>query len=236
MKKLLLVSQLFFIAFLIPCLSLAQESQGEIFPLITVEGRIISKQGRITLITAEGKGYLIKKAEGAEEVFNKVREYLNKDFDITLSGIETGETKGFVFTDYQTNQARVEEYRVIEVLFINEIKEGSKVSKIDISKPKAVEYPPLDLTAHSLKKISGKISKCNFKGVIPTIELEGKPDFAIMIPAGVEAIKVVGENLMAFKPKDVLKEGIKVEIWYEEKGYIRNARIITIQEKDIANQ
>lgn len=213
-------------------LASAQEPQGELIPLTTIEGRIISKHDMVMLITVEGKGYLIKKAEGAEDIFNTVKEYVDKDFDIVLSGIETGETKGFMFTDYQTNQARVEEYKVIEVLFINEVKEGSRVTKLDISRPKAVETPTLDLPLPSLKKIGGKISKCDFKSVIPTIELEGKPGFVIMIPAGAEAIKVVDKNLMAFKPKDVLKEGMKVEIWYEEKGDLRSARIITIQQKE----
>lgn len=232
MKKFLLVLYLLFI----PSFCLAQESQGEIIPLLTVEGRIILKHGFIMLITPEEKGYLIKKAEGAEEVFNKVKEYVGKDFDLILSGVETGETKGFELTNYEINQARVEEYRVLEVVFINEIKEGSKVNKIDMSKTKAVESPSLESTLPSLKKITGKVSKCNFKAVIPSIELEGKPEFAIMIPGGIEAIKVVGKDLMAFKPKDVIKEGTKVEVWYEEKGDLNTARIITIQEKDISSK
>lgn len=230
MKKILLV---LYLLLSISSFCLAQEPEGELIPLVTAEGRIISKYGFIMLITPEGKGYLIKKVEGAEEVFNKVRKYLDKDFDLTLSGIETGETKGFKFTDYQTNQARVEEYRVLEVLFINEIKEGSRVSKIDISKTVAAESPYLESTFPSLKKIGGKVSKCNFKSVIPTLELEGKPGFAIMIPADVEVVRVVGGNPMAFEPQDVIKEGTKVEIWYEEKGDLKTARIITIQEKDI---
>lgn len=236
MRKFLLFLQPFLIVLFTPYLSFAQEPQAEVFLLVTVEGRLISKQGLTTLITSEGKGYLIKKAEGAEEVFNKVREYLNKDFDLTLSGIETGETKGFVFTDYETNQARSEEYRVIEVLLINAVKEGSNVSKIDISKPKAVEAPSLELTSHSLKRIGGTVSKYNVKGVISTVELEGKPDFSIIIPPGTEAMKVMGDNLMSFKAADVIKEGVKLEIWYEEDGDLRNARIISIQEKDIASQ
>jgi hypothetical protein len=229
----------FFLVLFICSLGFAQEAPKkakiERTPLLTVTGRIISKGGDIVLITSEAKGYLLEKTETLEKAFDKVKELVNKDVDVTLSGFDTGETKGFRFIDHKAKKARETNYRILRVALITKAEQGSKVTNLDISKP--VDYQSLPKEVISpLRVIKGKIIKCDFKNLIPTIELEGKPGFAVMVPPNIETTKVVGGKLVAFKPKDVLKEGMKVEIWYEEKGDLNTARMIAIQEKDILNQ
>mgnify|MGYP000489318572 CR=1 FL=1 len=204
--------------------------QIEARPLLTVTGRVISKGKDIMLITAEGKSYLLKETETLEGMFDRVRELANKDADITLSAFDTRETREFRYFNHKTKKARAESYRILRVALIHKVEAGSRVTDLDTSKP--IDYKPLPKeVVPLLKQLRGKISKCNFRSVIPTIEIEGKPGLVIMFSADTQAIRAAGDELIIFKPRDVLKEGNEVEIWYEEKGSQNIARIITILEK-----
>lgn len=230
--KRIFASALVFVAFL--CLApvvFCQESSPS--AVSTIEGRLVSKQGFLTCITQDGLGYLIKPTKTAEKIYAKAQQFAGKDFDLTLSGILTGERKRVGFTDYTTQQASEEEYLIFELLFISAVREKSIITNTNISKPKPVTPPKLDVPAYALKKINGKVSKYNAKSIIPTIELEGKPNFVLMLPKDAEVIKAVGNSLMSFKSQDIVKEGIELDIWYEENGNLRTARIITAESKDI---
>lgn len=231
------ILHLLFIILLFPAFSFAQEPEVKLTPLVTLEGRVISKHNKIYLITSEGRGYLLKEIKGLEDVFEKIKEFADRDADVTLSAIDTGETKGYIFIDRDPSQedsrprAKKVEYRVVSTAYFHGFQEGSKVLSTDITQPVAVEVPsPAYVELDFLRQVRGKVSKFNLRSVIPTIELEGKPDFAIIIPADAEAIKVVGGNLMTFKPRDVIKEGLIVEILYAEKENLKRARVIVLRE------
>lgn len=234
-----------------PLFLFAQEIDiDEVTPLELLKGRVfemdVSNQERLILHTHKGENCILE-TEFRKELLAQLQEIARENWEVEVSGIFKGYRK-YTSVDFiypQEPSLREEEVKkegknailkIIDVVLIHSInKETLPQEPPNLFTAFAV--PPEFQKEYSfpltLKKITGKVSKCNFKSVIPTIELEGKPDFAIMITAGVEAVKVVGGNLMAFKPKDILKEGTQVEIWYEEKEGLKSARIITILERDI---
>lgn len=206
----------------------------EAFPLLTVTGRVVTKGGNMVLITPDAKGYLLEKREDFAEAFKQVTEIANKPVDVTLSGFDTRRIKTFRFTDHKTKQATEEEYKVLPVALVQKIEEKSSVTNLNISRPIPYEKAIKDIP-FNLRQISGKISRCNFQGVVPTIELEGK-GLAFIIDQDTQVLKAVGENILSFKAKDVLKVGDEVEISYEEKGYQNIARMILWRSKKDTGQ
>jgi hypothetical protein len=215
----------------------AQPTQTKLTENLIIEGRVISKYGMLLLITSDGKGYLLKKTEGTADIFNKIKEFVNQDFDLNISGRETGVIKSFKHTDFRMHRAFIEDYNVLEVLRINEVKKGSKVSKINISKPTTVERPQnflsLLIESIALKKIEGKINKCNFKSAIPTIELEETTGVTFLLSQNTYVVKLVDGEPMPFQPtQKVIKKGMQVEILYQEIDNLKRARIINIKKEN----
>ena len=197
-------------------------------PLLTVTGRVISRGKDIVLITSEGKGYLLKKNEGLEEMFDKTKEFVDKDADVTISCIETAETKGFRVIDHRAQKATETNYQILRVALFQKAEQGSKVTNLDISKSVDYQAPHPEAITQPLRIIRGTISKCNFKSVIPTIELEGKEGIAFTLSSDTKVLKVIGSDIMNFEPEGVLKEGSEVEVLYQEKGYQYIAKVISI--------
>lgn len=250
--KILIILFSFIVGGVSPFFVFAQTAEvEEAVPLEKAKGRIfemeISSQ-KYLILSAEKGNYLLK-TDFRKELLSQLQEIALKNWEAEINGIFKGyrEFKIINFKEQQNQkkdkelekEGRKASLRVIDVVLINSInKEVAPKEAPNLFTTFTV--PPDFLKDYSqpfnLKRIAGKVSKCNFKAVIPSIELKDKPDLPIMIPGDVEAVKVMGGNLMAFKPKDAIKEGTEVEIWYEEKEGINTARIITIKEKDITTQ
>jgi hypothetical protein len=185
----------------------------------------------LVLITPEKKGYLLEKKDPFQEAFDRLKEFVNKEVEVTLSGFHTGRIKGFRYLDHITKEAKQEEFEILPVALINKTEKASRNYNLDISK--SIEYEPAAKEVFTgLRKIKGRISKVDFKSVIPTLELEGKENFVLLLTSDTQVLKVSGDELVSYRPKDMLKTGNNVEIWYEEKGYQNNARMIVIMDKD----
>lgn len=227
----------------------------EIIPLEILKGRafdmIISSKGYLILSSEKEKKNYILETNFRKELSDEIKEIAQNNWEVEIGGITKG-MRQFTFVDFSYPEAEsLQEKGEVK-------KEGKRIilPVIDVAMIQSVnkevlpqEPPDLFTTFEvppdfqkeygspvELRQVRGTVSKCNFKNVIPTIELEEKPDLAIILLGDVEAVKVVGGNLTAFNPKEVIKEGTKVEIWYEEKGDLNTARIIIVQEKDTSGK
>ncbi len=116
---------------------------------------------------------------------------------------------------------------------VTEIKKVSEVSLSDVPEIKMDLLPAVlpEKVTKQLKHIKGKIITANFRSVVPRIEIQGekgnKPTILI-IPSYVRVQKVIEGQTMSFFPRGQLKVVSKIEVWYQEKGRMNIAQIISI--------
>lgn len=198
--------------------------------LSTLTGRIITRRDNLVLITPDAQGYILQKKEEYSEAFNKIAESADKNIEVSLSGLDAGKRKSYEFADHRTKKAWREEYRILSVTSFNSARPATTLLNASIAKP--IEYKPAANAAlPGLRNITGKIAKYNFRNVIPTIELAEKEGFTLIITPQTQVLKVMEGKLVNFKAEDALKEGISVQVQYEESGYKNTARVIVIADK-----
>jgi hypothetical protein len=144
---------------------------------------------------------------------------IEEDIKYTDEGfVESHESKAINFIDFAILR--------IEKTYDVPLKE---IKAIDITSPAYAPtlLPPVPI----IKSIRGEVVATYFNKVIPYIEMRDKAtkrSIVIIIPSNIKVIKIMEGQLMGFSPKNVIKTGGKLEVWYEEKGDINTAQTITM--------
>lgn len=242
MKRVILII-IYILSFLsISYFAFAQEPKTEIIRLITIEGDVFIKEGSFFLMDNEGRVYKIT-AEINPNIYNsllsltKEGESKNKGLRAQIIGrpgkFHSVIEHSFKYKEDQieSKEARETKFQDFDIVLIKNTtetalrKEEFKISSVSALPPTPQTLPPL------LKNIQGKVITTHFDKVIPYVEIKAeKADKAkvILIPSNIQVIKVVEGQLMSLTPKNVIKEGVRLEIWYEEEGEINLAKVITL--------
>lgn len=228
--------------FFTSALAFAQEPKTEIIQLTSIEGDVFIRDDSPFLIDAQNRLYKIT-PELNPQAYNSILS-LTKDNESKGKGLKaqiTGKPAkfhsiiehSFKYKGEQldTKEATEIKFQDFDIVLIKSTAEAA-FKKEEIKITSALPPPPTPQPlAFMLKNIQGEITDTHFDKVIPYIEIKGKDAqkaIAILIPSNTQAIKVVEGQLMNFTPKNVIKEGTKLEIWYEEQGDLNLAKIITI--------
>jgi len=252
MKKILFVALSFGVSMLLSCTAFAQEPgektfkpEVKIFKLVTIEGNVFIKNNSLYLIDLQRKAYqLIPTIKPVEynSLFIQVESARSKNkgvkakilgkpgnshsvieyfFNYTETGKEISAKKA-IETNYQ-------DFELIGFKDVLEVDFKESEATLPIKKLPAPETPqPLPPL---LKRVIGIVEKTSFNTAVPFVEVRDSDSAktrAILTPSNVPTIKVVEGQLYGFDTKNVIKEKMKVEIWYEDRGDLNIARTISI--------
>ena len=147
----------------------------------------------------------------------------------TLSASLTKSTELIQYNEAGAGEGRKKLYKKVSVTDVLEIKEGTKIVDMDISVPATKQYSPPDQQKPILlSKVTGKVTSCNFKSIVPTIELENNPNLIFIINKDTRLLRTVDGTPMVFNPKEIVKKGMKLELWYTEESKIKTLHSILI--------
>lgn len=222
----------------------AEKETVELLPLKTLKGGIFKVEigsQQYLILNSEDKNYILR-TTFREDLLKELQEIAKNSWQAEISGIDKGEQK--IITEitprYDSGGNLLEKTAKQIVLNILDVVHINKIEK-DVSPPplgelgKTVTDPSqlqIQLTSEPvLKVVKGKVIAVNTKAVIPTLGIKHpKGQLTVILPSETNAIRLVEGTLMAVRAKDAIREGMQVEIWYEEKGDLRTAQIITILE------
>lgn len=222
-----------------------EKVEAETVPYTIIEGYLLIRNGHLFL-SESGKEQKLYRITGQENfqvyssLFSLVKERVkeNKGLKAVVWG-EPGRFAQIIEEDIKyTDEGYLGSHESKAINFIDfAILRTEKTFDVPLKEIKTIDitspaYAPIPLpTIPMIKSVQGEVVATYFNKVIPYIEIRDKAtekSVVIIIPSNIKVIKIMEGQLMGFSPKNIIKAGSKLEIWYEEKGDINTAQTITM--------
>jgi hypothetical protein len=252
MKKILFGALSFGVFLLLSITAFSQEPgektfkpEVQIFKLVTREGNVFIKNNSLYLIDLQNKAYQLLPTISPVDynsLFIQVQsaQAKNKGIKAKILG-KMGNSHSVIdyYFNYTGTGKEVASKKAIETNYQDfEIVRVKDVSEIEFKESEAI-LPTINLPAPEtpqplpplLNRAIGTVVKTNFNSAVTFIEVKDADSAkvrAILTPSNIPTIKVVEGQMYGFETKNVVKEKMKVEIWYETRGDLNIARTISI--------